>query len=247
MPTYQPRFEEIFETVVLDNILAIVERDFKPAMDVFYPVVAAGAPLLDDIVARPIGLTVLHMDGFTTKPAAGDSFTIAGDNQVYEVISATALAGTDSDVTFWPGLKVAVPDADGNEAVTFGSLPDIAQRTLGNFIRLSLPAVAVEPDSGADNESEDSSHLGPQVRVVIYLAVEDPYPTDTLRKLIKYVRVLRSVLKTAQAADYTTGAPKVFALTRDLSWKFGQISKDATRGVWMKPATFELVLKYSER
>lgn len=245
--TYQPRFEEIFESVALDNILAIAARDFKPALDYFYPLVAAGVPLLDAAIARPIGTTVLHMDGFTTKPANGDSFTIAGDTQVYEVVSATTLVGTDSDVTFRPGLKVAIPAVDGNEVVTFSGLPDIAQKTLGNFIRLSLPAVAVEPDSGADNESNDSSYIGPQVKVIIYLAVEDADPTETLRKLIKYVRVTRSILKTASEADYTVNAPKVFGLIRDLSWKFGQISKDATRGVWMKPAIFELTLKYNER
>jgi hypothetical protein len=81
--------------------------------------VAAGTFLLDDTVARAVGLKTLHMDGATTAPAAGDVFTIAGDTQTYVVVSATALVGTDTDVTFEPGLKVAIPAADGNEAVTF--------------------------------------------------------------------------------------------------------------------------------
>lgn len=49
----------------------------------------------------------------------GDVFTIAGDSQTYVVTAATDLATTDSDVSFEPGLKVAIPAADGNEAVTF--------------------------------------------------------------------------------------------------------------------------------
>lgn len=163
---FNPRYDELFESVVLDNILAIAERDYKAALDLFYP---------------------------------ADDF------------------------------------------------PDIEQRTLGNFIRIALPALAAEPNSGTDNESDDGSHLGPQVKVTLYLAVEDADPTETLRKLIKYVRVLRSVLKTAKDADYTVNAPKVFGLVRELSWQYGQIAKDANRGLWMQPATFELVLKYNER
>lgn len=80
---------------------------------------AAGTFLLDDSAARAVGVKTLHMDGATTKPAAGDVFTIAGDTQTYVVVSSTTLVGTDTDVTFEPGLKVAIPAADGNEAVTF--------------------------------------------------------------------------------------------------------------------------------
>jgi hypothetical protein len=80
---------------------------------------AAGTPLLDAATARAVGIKTLHMDGFTTKPSVGDVFTIAGDSQTYAVTAATDLVGTDSDVSFEPGLKVAIPAVDGNEAVTF--------------------------------------------------------------------------------------------------------------------------------
>lgn len=78
-----------------------------------------GTIALDDSASRPIGTKTLHMDGFSTKPEAGDVFTIAGDSQTYTVVSSTTLAGTDSDVTFEPGLKVAIPAVDGSEVVTF--------------------------------------------------------------------------------------------------------------------------------
>lgn len=74
---------------------------------------------LDDSAARAVGTKTLHMDGLTTAPAAGDVFTIAGDDQTYTVVSSTTLVGTDSDVTFEPGLVVAIPAVDGNEVVTF--------------------------------------------------------------------------------------------------------------------------------
>lgn len=79
----------------------------------------AGTIALDDTVARAVGTTTLHMDGFSVKPSVGDVFTIAGDTQTYVVTASTTLAGTDSDVSFQPGLMVAIPAVDGNEVVTF--------------------------------------------------------------------------------------------------------------------------------
>lgn len=79
----------------------------------------AGTIALDDSAARPLGTKTLHMDGFSVKPSVGDIFTIAGDSQTYTVTASTTLAGTDSDVSFEPGLKVAIPAVDGNEVVTF--------------------------------------------------------------------------------------------------------------------------------
>ena len=80
---------------------------------------AAGTFLVDDAGAVAVGVTTIHMDGATTKPEAGDIFTIAGDAQQYVTVSSTTLAGTDTDVTFQPPLKVALPGGDNNEAVTF--------------------------------------------------------------------------------------------------------------------------------
>jgi hypothetical protein len=243
---FTPVYTETLESLVLDNILAIFARDFKAALDYFYPTVAAGVPLLDDSISRPIGTAVLHMDGFTTKPAAGDMFRIAGDTQVYRVVSATNLVGTDSDVTFAPGLQVAIPATDGNQVVTFTGLPDFAQRTLGNFIRLAQPSLAIEPMRGGGDEGEqyESSLL----RVNIYLTVDDPDPTEASRKLEKYMRAARAVLKTAPVSDYTAGTTKVFALQPELSWQYNQVAKDANSpNSWLKSVTFDFALKYNER
>jgi len=80
---------------------------------------AAGTALVDDSGAVAVGTKTIHMDGLTTKPSVGDIFTIAGDDQTYVVTAATDLVGTDSDVSFEPGLQVAIANGDGNEAVTF--------------------------------------------------------------------------------------------------------------------------------
>jgi hypothetical protein len=85
----------------------------------------AGTALVDDGAGVAVGLKTVHMDGLTTKPEAGDIFTInrlsSSDpsEQTYVVVSSTALVGTDSDVTFEPGLAVALAAGDDNSPIVW--------------------------------------------------------------------------------------------------------------------------------
>lgn len=91
----------------------------------YHTTAAAGTPLIDSAGGYAVGTKTIHMDGFTTKPEAGDIFTIpnrasgASDTQTYVVVSSTALVGTDSDVTFEPGLAVTLAAGDDDETVLF--------------------------------------------------------------------------------------------------------------------------------
>jgi hypothetical protein len=76
---------------------------------------AAGTILVDQADVA-IGDTALHIDGATTKPSVGDVFTVAGDTQTYTVLTASDLATTDCDITFYPPAKVAWAD---DAALTF--------------------------------------------------------------------------------------------------------------------------------
>lgn len=244
---FVPRFEEASDSLIVDNVLAITKRDFKPALDRFYPLIAAGTPRLDDSIARAVGITVLHMDGFTTKPGEGDLFTIAGDAQVYEVVSSTTLVGTDSDVTFRPGLKIAIPAVDGNEVVTFSGQLDFAQRTLGEFVTLSYPSFAISPKSNVPNESADGSWIDETLKLNMLIGVESSDAPTATRKAMKYVRALKAVLRTATVADYTAGFPanSIFALNVEVSYEYGLINGNAQG--FQKIVHMELVLKFNER
>jgi hypothetical protein len=125
----------------------------------------AGTIALDDTVLRAVGLKTLHMDGLSVKPSYGDVFTIAGDLQTYAVVSATNLVGADSDVTFEPGLKVAIPAADGNEVVTFK-----ASHAVNMVFHPNAFAFVSRPFSGAD-----PFNLG------TFFAAPDPISGLTLR------------------------------------------------------------------
>jgi len=72
----------------------------------------AGTPLVNG--GSQTGKT-LATDGWTTKPEAGDIFTIAGDTTQYVVVSSTTLATTASTLTIEPALASSPAD---NAALT---------------------------------------------------------------------------------------------------------------------------------
>ena len=63
---------------------------------------AAGTPR---VVAAGSGGTTLVADGFSTKPAVGDVFTIEDRSQQYVVKAATDLSGGESTLTIAPALE----------------------------------------------------------------------------------------------------------------------------------------------
>lgn len=77
---------------------------------------AAGVILIDLLGGYPAGATTIHVDGASVAPGVGDVFTIAGHPGQYVVLSASALVGTDSDLTIAPALRAPVAD---NAALTF--------------------------------------------------------------------------------------------------------------------------------
>lgn len=127
------------------------------------------------------------------------------------------------------------------------NLPDFAQRTLGNFIQLAQPTLAVEPMKGGKDEVGDFDDK--KLRINIYLTVDDASPDAALRKLFKYKRAAEAVLTAASFADFTAGIAtnRVMPITQELSWDYNQVAKDANQGTWLKSLTFELTLKYGER
>lgn len=242
------KYLSIFESLICDNLLSIVKDDFKPMADILYPQIVAGAPRLDDSVARALGLAVLHMDGFTTKPAAGDIFTVAGDGQIYTVVSATNLVGTDSDVTFTPGLQKALPAVDGNEVVTFG-LPDFAQRAWGQFGVLAHPEFAIMPFKNTG--SDQGQYTDRQARIAMGIAVTDIDTVNVARRLVQYVRTLVVVLESVDDSRFRANAPANRIMSSQiakLDWEYEVAGKRTNPSVlYRQTCNFDLTFDYNER
>lgn len=126
---------------------------------------AAGTVLVDQADVA-IGDSSAHFDGLTTVPSVGDVFTVAGDDQTYTVTAATALVGTDSDVTFAPAAKVAWAD---NAAVTFK-----ASHTVNLGFHRDAFALAMRPlaaPNGFTGGSEILSMVDPLTGLTLRLEV----------------------------------------------------------------------------
>lgn len=161
---YAPKYSETADSLIIDNVMAIVKRDFKSALDHYY---------------------------------AADA------------------------------------------------LPDFTERTLGRFFKLTYPTFSIDPDRNAT--SDDGHYVEDDVRVNLFLAVDGTDAPTVTRKAMKYVRALKSILRTATVADYTVGFPAntIFALTVEMSYEYGLIGKNATG--YEKPVNIELTLKFNER
>jgi len=69
---------------------------------------------INDSTGLAVGTKTLVVDGFSGAVTPGDIITIAGDTQTY-VATGTP---TTTEIKIEPGLKVAIPTADGNEVIT---------------------------------------------------------------------------------------------------------------------------------
>lgn len=132
--------------------------------------VGAGTPLVDN-ASTAIGDTTLHMDGLTTKPEAGDLFTIAGDTQQYVVVSSSTLVGTDSDVVIQPPLAVAVAD---NSAITF-----VATHVANLAFHKNALTFANRPvTSSVTNQAEQRTLVDPITGISVRLETARAYKAD---------------------------------------------------------------------
>jgi hypothetical protein len=129
-------------------------------------------------------------------------------------------------------------------------LPDLAQRTRGNFIRLAMPALAIGAASGGANESDQSSFKARKISLNAWLTVLDSTPDRADRRLEKYMAAFEGVLD-APLASYLLNVPpnKIFALSKgEVGWQYVEVAKNANEPDlgYLKSVTFTVPLTYSE-
>ena len=168
--TWTPRFSARFEGPIVDNVLAIVTRDMKSALDYFYP----------------------------------------------------------SD-----------------------ELPDFVERSLGTELGLEFPILVIGPRSNPVETVDDDSHLiEPQV-IELKVGVIAESPDAAMRKIMKYVRALDAVLRSASKSDYcanmTNGNNQPFGFAVDVTHIYGPLGANDSRTTYFKPASLELSVQFRER
>jgi hypothetical protein len=94
---FSPKYLEQFESVAIDNVLMVIQRDFKAALDAFYP-----SDNLADFAQRTVGnIFQLALPAFAVEPSTGG----ADESEQYE----------QSPLKL--NLYLAVEDADPTNAV----------------------------------------------------------------------------------------------------------------------------------
>lgn len=110
-------------------------------------------------------------------------------------------------------------------------LPDLAQRTRGDFARLATPLLGITGSKGGANESDDSSFKARKLVLRALLTVEDSTPDRADRRLEKYMEAFEACLD-APISAWVLGAPAntVFGLVKgELSWEYGLIAKNVNK------------------
>jgi hypothetical protein len=127
------------------------------------------------------------------------------------------------------------------------NLPDLAQLSLGRFITLDFPLLAVEVQKNDDNQGEE--YTSRTITILMMFATTDANGATLIRKTQKYVRAIYAVIERAGVADLTAGAGsnQIMPIVKSLSWQYDEIGKDAEAGLYTQPVNFRLTLKFSER
>lgn len=172
MSTWTPEFSAVFEEPIINNTLAVIERDFKAALDHFYPTEAA-------------------------LPSTSPLF-----------------------------------------------LKDFQERALGQVLKNEFPCLAITPRSNPTQEVDDASHIIEAARVDIYIGVSDDGPDTVTRRIMKYVRAMDAVLRTAKR-DFFTGMSNPFGVWLEVEHTYWPIGSE--NSIYFRSAIVELTVNLRER
>jgi hypothetical protein len=167
--SFTPKYSAVFELPIIDNVLAIIARDMKDALDYFY----------------------------------------VSDN-----------------------------------------LPDFVERSIGTEHGFEYPILVIGPRSNLVETVADSSHLVEPIKIDIKIGVVDESSDGAYRKIMKYVRALDAVLRTATLADYCAGmingTNRPFGFSVDVTHTYGPLGANEERTTYFKPANLELSVNLRE-
>lgn len=129
------------------------------------------------------------------------------------------------------------------------NLPDFVERSIGTERGFEFPLLVIGPRENLVESTDDESHIIEPVRITINIGVIDETPEKAYIKIMKYVRALDSVLRSAAKSDYLANmtSSHAFALIVDVTHTYGPLGAAEDRTSYFKPASLELSLNFRER
>ena len=127
------------------------------------------------------------------------------------------------------------------------NLNDFAERTLGQLQGNSYPALEISPISNPVDEADASDRLQSAGSFEIRLIVTDSGPQAVTRKIMRYVRCLDAVLRSANKSDYFANITgQRFGLV--IALEHGYERRIRTNGsIYARFAVLLLTIKINER
>jgi hypothetical protein len=125
-------------------------------------------------------------------------------------------------------------------------LPDFAERAIGMEIGNEFPLLVIAPRSNPVENVDDGGHLIEAATIDLHIGVIGDGPEDVTRKIMRYVRCLDCVVRTASKADWFDGmdTSKVFGLIVDVEHSYGPFGQN--NNVMFRPATLTVTVQVRE-
>jgi len=123
-------------------------------------------------------------------------------------------------------------------------LPDFKERALGQIRDLAFPTLAITPRVNDTEEAADRSHIVEACTLDIYLGVKGSSANEVTRLIMKYVRVMDAILRTARA-DFFTDMSNPFGVVLQIRHSYGPVGSKETQ--YFRAAIVELTVNLRER
>lgn len=143
---------------------------------------------------------------------------------------------------------LAIIERDFKEALDYyfaaEDYPDFAERVIGQINKLEFPCLAIGPRDNPVEDAADMSHVVEAPRVDIYIGVKGESAAEVTLKLMSYVQVMDSVLRTAKD-DFFTGMSSPFGVWLEIDHAYGPIGEADVS--YFRGAVLQLTVNMRER
>lgn len=124
--------------------------------------------------------------------------------------------------------------------------PDFRERRLGQIEKLNFPCLAIGPRNNDVEDAADRSHLVEAARIDIYIGVTSDSPDTVSRLIMRYVKVMNAVLRSARR-DFFTGMSNPFGVILELNHVYGPLGGPDANSIYFRGAYVELTVNLRER
>lgn len=123
---------------------------------------------------------------------------------------------------------------------------DFNERGIGQMLGNAYPSLALMVRTNATEEADDRSHVVEAARIAIFIAVTDSGPTAVTKKVMRYVRTMNGILRSARN-DFFEGMNNPFGVSLAISHDYGPPANNKEKTAFFRVAVLELTISLRER